>query len=164
MSKLLNVFLVALLVLLSGCQQKMKPNPEYRLVKGTVTLNGEPVGGATVLFFPLESSGLSAGGHTNTQGGFVLTADGTGVFGAGTKPGKYKVTVQKVEMPVNQDQLDFEGGKISQNELMSRQTNRRPPQPKHLLPEIYSTPNRTPLEFSVEDTKVNICDLKLEGK
>jgi hypothetical protein len=150
--------------LFAGCQPQHKANPEFRLVKGTVTLNGAAVEGATIAFLPMDSGGLAAGGMTDASGNYTLTADNSLVAGAGTKPGKYKVTVKKIEMPVNQDQLDYQSGKITQEELMKRQMMYKPVRPKHLLPEIYADPQTTPLEFTIADQKVNVLDLKIEGK
>ena len=155
---LLFVFLTA------GCQQQHKANPEFRLVKGIVTFNGAPVEGATVAFLPTDSSGLAAGGMTDAAGNYTLTADNSLVAGAGTKPGKYKVTVKKIEMPVDQDRLDYEAGKITREEFYKRHMTYKPTKPKHLLPEIYADQKTTPLELTVADQKENVLDLKVEGK
>ena len=150
--------------LAAGCSQHHKANPEFRLVKGTVTFNGAPVEGATIAFFPMDNSGLAAGGMTDTSGHYTLTADNSLVAGAGTKPGKYKVTVKKTEMPVDQDRLDYESGKITQEELFRRQGMRVPMRAKNLLPEIYADQRTTPLELTIEDKKENVLDLNIEGK
>ena len=150
--------------LIVGCSQHHKANPEFRLVKGTVTFNGAPVEGATVAFFPTDSNGLSAGGMTDASGNYTLTADNSLVTGAGTKPGKYKVTVKKTEMPVDQDQADYKEGKITQEELFRRQGMRAPMRAKNLLPEIYADQRTTPLELTIEDKKENVLDLNIEGK
>jgi hypothetical protein len=156
--------LLLFVFLFVGCQQQPKANPEFRLVKGTVTFNGAAVEGATIAFLPTDGGGLAAGGMTDASGNYTLTADNSLVAGAGTKSGKYKVTVKKIEMPVNQDQLDFESGKITQDELMKRQMTYKPVRPKNLLPEIYADPQTTPLELTVADQKENVLDVKVEGK
>lgn len=68
--------------------------PSYHKVEVKVTLDGEPVEGATVSFLPDgDSKALQASGSTNAQGIAVLkTVDKDGV-----RAGKYKVTVSKVK-------------------------------------------------------------------
>ena len=160
----IRYILLLLVLLTAGCQPHYKANPEFRLVKGTVTFNGTPVEGAIVAFLPTDSSGLAAGGMTDASGNYTLTADNSLVAGAGTKPGKYKVTVKKVEIPVTQDQLDFESGKITREDLFKRRGMRKPVKPKHLLPEIYADQKTTPLELTVADQKENVLDLNIDKK
>jgi hypothetical protein len=81
------VLVVVLLLAASGCGGQ-------RLVKleGTVTLDGQPLDGATVTFSPEGGSGNSASGLTGSDGVFYLT---TRTSGDGVAPGSYKVTVTK---------------------------------------------------------------------
>jgi hypothetical protein len=62
-------------------------------VEGLVTLDGEPVDGATVLFSPEDGKGPPASGMTGTDGVFHLTTFNTG---DGAMPGKYNVTITKL--------------------------------------------------------------------
>ena len=151
-----------IVLILAGCQKQHRANPEFRLIKGTVTFNGAPVEGAIVAFVPTDSTGHSAGGKTDGAGFYTLTADNALVPGSGTKPGKYKVTVKKTEAPVDPDQQDFESGKITADELMQRMAERKPLRPKNLLPDKYADANTTPLEVTVEDKKENVIDLPIE--
>src|SRR5262249_49616243 len=67
----------------SGCSKLVK-------VKGTVTLDGEPVEGATVLFEPLDGAGLPANAQTDENGVFEL---GTHTRMDGAYRGEYKVSL-----------------------------------------------------------------------
>lgn len=62
-------------------------------VTGEVTLNGDPVEGATVTFQP-EGAARAASGRTDAKGAFKLTTLNPG---DGALPGNYKVMISKVE-------------------------------------------------------------------
>jgi len=61
-------------------------------VTGTVTLDGSPVGGATVSFTPKSGDLRAATGMTDSGGRFELT---TVAGGDGAMPGSYTVTIAK---------------------------------------------------------------------
>jgi hypothetical protein len=63
-------------------------------VKGTVTLDGALLEGATLTFVP-SGNGKSAYARTDAQGMFKLTAVQGGESGAGTMIGNYLVAVSK---------------------------------------------------------------------
>jgi hypothetical protein len=60
-------------------------------VSGTVTLNGEPMGGANISFSPLEGNDPNTPGvdETGPSGNYKLMFKGR----SGVAPGKYKVTI-----------------------------------------------------------------------
>jgi hypothetical protein len=98
----LLLFPVAISLLTLGCDDgKLKTYP----VSGIVTMNGEPVARATVIFSPVkEGEGDAATGITNAQGEYKLqTAQGK--VDAGTTPGEYVVMIKKTEF--------FETGKVT---------------------------------------------------
>jgi len=76
---------------LSGCGGSGRP--ETIPVSGTVTLDGKPVAGASVMFSP-EPSGRPATGVTDEQGRFTLK---TFEAGDGALVGKHTVTVALVK-------------------------------------------------------------------
>lgn len=80
--------LVALTV--SGCQQS-----DTVLVTGTVTLNGQPVDKAEVVFNP-KQGGRFASGVTDAQGHFSLS---TAKPGDGAVPGQYTATLGEYYPP-----------------------------------------------------------------
>jgi hypothetical protein len=69
-------------------------------VTGTVTLNGTPVEGASITFQPQENSenALASQAMTDADGRFRLTTHiGGGRFKDGVAPGKYAVSVTKLD-------------------------------------------------------------------
>jgi hypothetical protein len=82
--------LAALLALAGGCG---RGGPELVPVRGTVTLDGKPVEGASVTFIP-QFPGQPALGSTDARGKFTLK---THPHGNGAMPGTHKATVRKVE-------------------------------------------------------------------
>ncbi|MDR1270471.1 MAG: carboxypeptidase-like regulatory domain-containing protein [Planctomycetaceae bacterium] len=162
MKKYLSLLLVTLCF--AGCGSS-KIDPSYRLVTGTVTHNGTSVAGASVLFSPLDG-GLAASGVSDASGNYRLSTGTAQVPGSGTRPGKYKVTVYKVEKAVDKDAEELDAGKISYDEFMARREKTPIPPTglldKHLLPTIYSDAETSPLEVIVEDKKKNTIDLNLE--
>lgn len=68
----LECALVCALVI--GCSAKPTGMPDVAPVTGTVTLNGEPLAGASVIF--QSESGHSAMGTTDSSGSYQLTAPG----------------------------------------------------------------------------------------
>jgi len=85
------VFAAALCMWAGGCGSG---GPELVPLTGTVTLDGEPVEGASVTFMP-QFTGQPATGTTDVTGKFSLR---THPHGEGVMPGKHKVTVQKMEI------------------------------------------------------------------
>lgn len=68
-------------------------------VTGVVTLDGEPLAGATVSFSPVsEGSGRPAVGTTDEQGVYQLTDMRFTQAGPGAAPGKYHVTISKTSV------------------------------------------------------------------
>ena len=84
------------LALLVGCSGTDRP--ELVPVQGTVTLNGEPLAGATVIFDLIdkpEGFQRPSSGRTDEQGHFQV-----GTYGSadGLPEGKYRVAITKKEM------------------------------------------------------------------
>ncbi len=87
---ILLLVLLAFCVVATGCAKKKTFVP----VEGTLTLNGEPVEGATVCFVPVDGNvGAAAAGTTDASGHFTVTTGSD----AGCVPADYKVTVYKIE-------------------------------------------------------------------
>jgi hypothetical protein len=75
--------------MVSGCGDE----PRLVAVSGNVTLDGQPLEGATLSFVPVAGNTVSTAGSdvTGPQGNFKITHNGR----AGLAPGKYKVLVSK---------------------------------------------------------------------
>jgi hypothetical protein len=96
-----------------GCGREFAP------VSGKVTLNGQPVAGATVVFQPIAREGsIDAGpgsvGTTNDKGEYTLTAD-TGQKGAVV--GKHRVMISSLGVKPGSEGGDQRGGPPLENRL-----------------------------------------------
>jgi hypothetical protein len=113
-------------------------------VSGTVTYDGNPVAGATVIF--LSNSGEPAAtGITAADGTFRLSTYGEA---DGAVPGSYAVTVTKLEGGAsNEAGAPFDP--VADMEAAARNTA-PPPPARHLLPEKYAAAVSSPLKFTVE--------------
>jgi prepilin-type processing-associated H-X9-DG protein len=90
-------------------------------VSGHVTLDGQPVEGATVVFTPTEQGGRVAKGATDATGRFALKSSETG---DGAKPGTYRVSVSKTD-------------NTNKNEV------------RHFLPSTFADPATSPLAAEI---------------
>ena len=122
-------------------------------IKGKVTLDGQPLAGATVQFVP-EDGSRPAVGTTATDGTFTLT---TYKPGDGVLPGEYRVLISKMSEHaiVPADPNDKEAMKTIMTQLMKR-TAPRPKEPgkmADMVPGVYSDRVQTPLRQTVPDPK-----------
>lgn len=163
-----KLFAVAFLTLgvlcFVGCGAKDKG---YRKVTGTVTLNGEPLDGATVMFYNQAQGGDSGAGKTGADGSFTVTSSRASEGGTGLVPGEYKVTVTKFEEVVDPDQEAFDKGEITYDELQERKAKAgayaKAKAPKLLTPSQYQRADSTPFTASVtDDPKQNVYEFNLE--
>jgi hypothetical protein len=128
-------------------------------VSGTVTLDGEPVDGATVTFVP-EGEGRPANGNTDASGNFTLT---TFTGGDGALPGSYNVTVFKTAAPVEADTEGEDAGAAGDEsegevnpDVMGADVSA---DAESLLPAKYSVATTTDLKVEV---KAGMEPVKLE--
>jgi hypothetical protein len=141
--------LAALLVAAAGCGGKHTPVP----VSGVVTLDGQPVEGATVYFYMVgdEREGRPATGTTNKDGEFRLSTLGNE---DGALPGRYKVVVTKY-VPTNPklkipDFPDTLEGRNAKSDFMYLNFEAKGIQPfTNSLPPRYGDSNSTPLTQEV---------------
>ena len=124
--------LVALLLaaLVAGCDSS-PAGPETVAATGTVSFRGSPVESANVIFQPLDqgNSAPASQAVTDGNGRFELTTHvGVGKFKPGIVPGKYAVTITKLD-------------------TASISTTLAPP--KHLLPQKYANSNTSGLTADV---------------
>jgi hypothetical protein len=73
------------------------PYEELLPARGTITLDGSPLDGATVAFIPAKSTQMQPSyGYTDTDGKFELkTPEGF----EGVSPGEYRIVISKIVMP-----------------------------------------------------------------
>jgi hypothetical protein len=120
-------------------------------VEGLVTMDGKPVVGASVTFFPITNAPPieSASGSTDENGIYRLSSQ-NGAPLAGAVAGKYRVTVMKSSIQPNaagieehEDLLDYDA-----------------PPTHHYLPAIYRDHQNTPLKATVNKGR-NRIDFEL---
>ncbi|NLY02963.1 MAG: carboxypeptidase regulatory-like domain-containing protein [Rhodopirellula sp.] len=137
-----------ILTVVAGCGSG---RPETAAVSGKVTLDGEPVEGATVALFHPDG-GQPARGVTDASGAFVLT---TFEAGDGALLGQHKVTVSKIDESAQQSaDPSAELATPTSNADLSVTA-------KHLLPIIYSSPSTSDLTVDVKQgMEPIVLDLK----
>lgn len=144
------------LLLAAGCSApRSADRPATQPVTGTVTLNGNPVDGATVTFQPIDASGKAAVGLTDSAGKYALTTFGSN---DGAVSGSYKITVIKTETPAPSNG-DAAGEYVPPEALGP---GARPAAPKNLLPEKYANAQTSGLTATVKEES-NTINLTLEA-
>lgn len=109
------------------------------LVEGTVTMDGKPLAGASILFVNSESS--PSGARTDEKGFYRLSYSDTEM---GAVPGKFTVRISTV-VGAN---IDDEGKPV--------------PGKKETVPARYNT--ESTLTFEVEKGKKNVANWELDSK
>jgi len=129
-------------------------------VKGTVTLDGTPIEGVTIIFMPTSNNGMGASGMTDSKGNYVVTTGGA-PFGTGAVPGEYNVTLSKITNAEQQLTVDEYNALQASGKAHSTAMNRG----THLIPEKYSQPKTSGLEpVVVEQKGTNVFNFNLESK
>lgn len=152
------VILGSLLVLVSGCGGAPE-GPTLYPVKGKVTLEGQPVPNATVMFQP--SSGPVATGVTDANGEFTLKT--------GAQEGAVAGTHQVSVVATAGEKVMEKGEKVMENPspddlaALSTDPKWKPAEPKSLIPERYSKFETSQLTATVsEDASQNNITLELK--
>jgi hypothetical protein len=139
---------ILITTLLTGCGTNSVIPTEP--VTGIVTLDGQPLEGASITFVP-KSSGTPAYARSR-EGGYYVIQTLQGAPDKGTTIGEYAVVVTKSEaVPSGETKKNSYGEDIP--EMIS----------KALLPEVYSSSKTTPLTFTVK-SGVNKYDIVLQSK
>ncbi|MBX9581405.1 MAG: carboxypeptidase-like regulatory domain-containing protein [Gemmataceae bacterium] len=165
----------AALVVAAGCGGGAKPVK----VAGRVTLDNQPLPGATIVFTPDGGTGNIASGRTDDAGEFQLTTFGPD---DGAVPGDYKITVKVdgvLDTPLEGDPMNMDDAaktkffmKMSAKtkaaeEKEKKERKKRGERDKadtSLVPPVYRDITKTPLKQRVPaDGKVEI-NLKSNAK
>lgn len=146
---LLSPFLFVALLTTAGCGSKSN----VVKVEGVVTLDGQPLSGATVTYVPVEN-GRAASGRTDVDGRFYLTTFRTD---DGAMAGNYKVVVvvdETDEKSVGRDPKTFDNEEKAANYKKHMTMGKKPPEKKKSpkVPPIYSDVKQTPLKETVPPT------------
>jgi len=145
--KWLFVGLVALTVF--GCSGKKTVSFKTEPVTIKITHKGQPLEGADVRLHPLDTQGRGAMGKTDAAGVAVVKTFGDGLAMVdGAIAGKYKVLVNKVNVPQVDPNMDYE-------KLQQQRQSADPyaSAPKPLLPLKYNLPDQSPFECEVKAGK-----------
>lgn len=130
--------------------------------QGVVTLNGEPVAEAMIMFTPAQigTDALAASTMTDSNGKFKMTTvdPGDGVF-----PGDYSVTVVKDEM---QGGLTLEQARLNAQNPDEARKNGSSDEAMviHHLPAKYSDMNTTDLKITIPSSGQKNLEIALEGE
>jgi hypothetical protein len=158
MKRLICVLMLVWIVTAAGCSGSKRP-PTYP-VTGTVTMKGQPLADATVVFVPAEgATHEAASGTTDAAGQYKL---GTFAGDDGAQEGEYRIKVAKYDTkkPTQADKEAY----VSYEEEQKRQfpTDELPTPPsKNLLNKKYESEITSGLTHTV--TKgANTVDLKLD--
>ncbi len=160
-------FAVAFLVLGLVCAVGCSKDKGYKKVTGKVTMGGQPVDAAGIMFWPQAAGGESGGGKTVADGSFTVTSSGAQNGESGLLPGEYKVTVQKYATEEDPDQKAFEAGEITYDELQERKAKKgsysKSKGPELLTPEKFARQETTTITVTVgSDSKKNVFDINLD--
>ena len=146
------------LLLLAGCGSGTFPS-----VTGTVTLDGQPLDGAQVIFSPDGAGGQVATGLSGSNGKFRM---GTYKPADGVRPGKYRVTITKTaeaSTPTpsfgdamakkfaakSEGERKDAGKEVSQDVKEMRAEKKAAARKRRPTPPVYQDPNKTPLRADV---------------
>ncbi len=138
---------VCLGLILVGCRGGAGPTyPPTIPVTGVVTLNGEPVAGATVILVSGDAKGFGASGTTDESGKFFVKTFFDATHEAkGAVEGDYQITVTKIEAAAAPEiPKTMEEQASKSNQMMKMQP------PKSLLPTAYGKPSSSGLKVTVE--------------
>lgn len=151
----------AVLLALAGTTIGCGPSgPDLVPVRGTVMLDGQPLGQKNLYFSPEEGTpGLGAGGNTKSDGSFELLAVVGGALKdmKGAQVGKYRVVVSEPMFPI-ETELEVQGqGSEPEVAIGLPQAPKRGEKPT--IPPAYSKKETTPL---VVEVKAGENDLVIE--
>lgn len=135
---------------LAGCGSKNNPPFLKDLIPATgrVTLKGQPLAGANVMFIPPASAtgGRDAMGVTDAQGVYELSAVVPGVTPdkcKGALPGDYVVVISRIAMP---DGAPFPSDIVDENDAIAKGA-------KQAVPAVYTNPATSTLKAKVAGPK-----------
>lgn len=138
LSALLSTMGALSLITLAGCSNNPVDYPDTAPVTGTVTLDGQPVEGATVAFVPSEGGGRPSSGKTDANGKYELYYTGT-IRGATLGSHLVGITKMISDPDYAPSANDLRMMKAMAEEMGDSPEDHQPPAPQvNSLPERYS--------------------------
>ncbi|MEZ6132139.1 MAG: carboxypeptidase-like regulatory domain-containing protein [Planctomycetaceae bacterium] len=128
---------LSLCLVMAGCGGAS--GPDIASVEGTVTMDGQPLANASVVFIP--ENGRPGGAWTDSSGHYVLNFSGER---QGAIPGKNTVRISTYR----------EGGQNEDGTMAESQ--------KETVPAKYNA--QSELTFTVEDGKANVADFAITSE
>ena len=159
MTKKIILILSLCVCILGGCSAT---SVDVAQVSGVVTLDGEPVANARVMFYPVAGGPRSSNATTNEKGEFKAST--FGVYD-GALIGHHAVTVSKVDeaaFPKIDPNEGYSGKAYEQ--MMSPSALKKNAKPKMILPEKYSKKETSGIEVDVVKGEKNNFPLNLVSK
>lgn len=144
-----NIMTLVVILALAGVSACSNDDGELPLTfptEITITHNGEPVEGATVTMVPQVPDGKGAAGITDEDGVARMNAFAA-AGGKGVLPGRYKVTVQKVQSTA--PAVDPDDRQAYEERMREMQRNPDAFAPEDLLPTKYKRAETSDLECTV---------------
>ena len=151
--------LMALLVVFSvtGCGGSKYP-PTFKTT-GTVTLDGKPIEGATVSFYP-DGTNKPANGETDASGQYQMSSFNKN---DGATVGSFRVTVQKqpkVEYESTPEGTPYDPSMESSEPQAASDMG----QSENSLPKMYADPETSGLTATVAESDSNVFNFELSSK
>jgi len=137
-----------------GCGEPKPEVPTTYPVSIKIAHRGQPVQGASVTLVPQQQSGRGASGVTDAGGVAKMALPG---LADGAVPGKYWVTVSKVEGVQSDPNMSAEEFYKQQ----SSEPSAAPSSPKHLLPVKYLSAQSGGLECEVKEQQDQLFEFTL---
>ena len=159
-----------------GCNDSKGPKVSTYPVTGTVTYEGKPVEGASVVFMSKHPDGPTATGDTDAEGRFSLTTYvGPKQILKGAVPDEYRVSITKAPPPEGNSDADDPNNPDFEKHFQrmikqagpipgaNKNANTGPaPRPKiSLLPEKYANPDTSGLKAVVVTGQNDPIEFKL---
>lgn len=151
--------LMSLLVVfcVSGCGGSKYP-PTFKTT-GTVTLDGKPIEGATVSFYP-DGTNKPANGETDSRGQYQMSSFNQN---DGATVGSFRVTIQK--QPKVEYESTPEGTPYDPSmESSEPQSAKDMGQSENSLPEKYANPETSEFTATVVEGDSNVFNFELSSK
>lgn len=156
-NKLLGISL--LLVGICGCSA---PPADLAKATGVVTLDGEPIPDAKIMFHPVAGGARTSYGTTNEKGEFKASTFG---MYDGALVGHHQVTITKVDTSA-QAKVDPKQGYMGggYDQMMSPKALAQNAKPKFVIPGKYSVKETSGIEVDVVKGEPNNFPFDLKSK